>query len=710
MMNFDQGDSTPRDEESLQLSPIAGKRISGLSRTISLVVLFLGALGIGVLVLSNDSTAWPRPGLKTNIRRLEGVAVTYPTISLSPVTANWILIGQLLLADAQVLCRGQTKDANGSPVVYFQDVDKKVQTVAISSVTDCTFSNGLIAHGQMGSFKYAVVCGSTTDKYCQVFDTSPETNLYPVPKAALVLENYPATSVTHGHGVLTSKNYDLMMEPGIGDIVTPDVSSACCSGSLTYYGGRLLTNVAITPIYWNSNCRSQAFFNTFYTDIVTTSFLGFLGEFTTNGYNIALAGSRGTPYVDNQGITNTITNAVITARLSALITAGSVPAPANNRLYSIHFPPNAVINPGVPGISGLSCSAWCGYHFSYMRNGQKVYYQVIVDNTTPNCQCGGGYGDGGMTSVISHEVVEAITDPDVNAGTLGWYDSTDNGEIGDLCSWQTVVATYHGHSYRVQKEWSNYNNKCIAPGPTAAPAPAPSSSCFSADSTLEVLPQGSDVAVTKTIDTIQIGDRVLSSNGLGVLTYSDVVVLPHLPNETPAEFVKLETSTGRTLKLTPDHFLVAGSCEILTSSSSAAAMPVIRAAAVTPGMCVKTVGGVETVAFLETIADKGIYTVIPMEEFVVVNGIIASPYAAPHKLSHYVFNIYRVLYKAVPSWMKSKSFLKINEGLLAVLGENFFPILNGKKGFDSAAVDGNQASLMEWSVAVTKQRFFARDL
>jgi hypothetical protein len=62
-----------------------------------------------------------------------------------------------------------------------------------------------------------------------------------------------------------------------------------------------------------------------------------------------------------------------------------------------------------------------------------------------------------LTTVSSHEVAEAITDPVPGSG---WYDDA-NGEIGDICAWQTTPLD----GYVVQQEWSNAANSCV--GPTA---------------------------------------------------------------------------------------------------------------------------------------------------------------------------------------------------------------------------------------------------
>jgi len=58
-----------------------------------------------------------------------------------------------------------------------------------------------------------------------------------------------------------------------------------------------------------------------------------------------------------------------------------------------------------------------------------------------------------LTSTSSHELCEAITDP---IPGLGWYDDT-NGEIGDICAWQTKKAG----AYTVQLEWSNKAGGCV---------------------------------------------------------------------------------------------------------------------------------------------------------------------------------------------------------------------------------------------------------
>ncbi len=48
-----------------------------------------------------------------------------------------------------------------------------------------------------------------------------------------------------------------------------------------------------------------------------------------------------------------------------------------------------------------------------------------------------------MTAVTSHEMAEAVTDPNVNYKTLGWYDLANNVEIGDLTGSVADVPNQH---------------------------------------------------------------------------------------------------------------------------------------------------------------------------------------------------------------------------------------------------------------------------
>jgi len=64
---------------------------------------------------------------------------------------------------------------------------------------------------------------------------------------------------------------------------------------------------------------------------------------------------------------------------------------------------------------------------------------------------------------VSHELLEAITDPGVGLNRVAWYDR-DNGEIADICAFTSSPARVRrdGVNYTVQRSWSNRRDACVA--------------------------------------------------------------------------------------------------------------------------------------------------------------------------------------------------------------------------------------------------------
>ena len=159
-------------------------------------------------------------------------------------------------------------------------------------------------------------------------------------------------------------------------------------------------------------------------------------------------------------------------------------------------------------------------------------------------------------------------------------------------------------------------------------------SCF-AGTELVTLESGGD----KQMSEVRMGDRILTVNAKGEQVFSDVVYLPHGANQDRATFTVLTTESGRDLKMTADHFLPAGAC------ATPSTLSVIAASQVVVGDCVQTVSGREQVVSVGKVEGKGIYTVIAMEELIVVNGIVATPYGGVNPtVANIYYNIYRLVY------------------------------------------------------------------
>jgi len=174
--------------------------------------------------------------------------------------------------------------------------------------------------------------------------------------------------------------------------------------------------------------------------------------------------------------------------------------------------------------------------------------------------------------------------------------------------------------------------------------------CFSGDSIIHL--EGN---VTKQIKDAEIGDKILSySMHQNKFVYSPIVAIPHETNNTITQFVEIETSNGNKLKLTPDHF-------IPIMKSTDVAFGLISAKEVCVGDTVITVNGRETVTSVSNIDCEGAYTVITLEEFIVVNNVVASPYAIFHFLGNVYYSIHKVLYKTNPDIVKHQIFGKVNK-------------------------------------------------
>ncbi len=114
------------------------------------------------------------------------------------------------------------------------------------------------------------------------------------------------------------------------------------------------------------------------------------------------------------------------------------------------------------------CTQYCGWHTHATINGRDIKYAFVgnPDRCPSACSNGtpapnGNAGADGMASIISHELEEAVTDPDLNA----WYDRRGM-ENADKCAWTfgtTYTAANGGvanmklgaRDFLIQRNWVN---------------------------------------------------------------------------------------------------------------------------------------------------------------------------------------------------------------------------------------------------------------
>ncbi|MEP6902433.1 MAG: hypothetical protein ABJA66_11830 [Actinomycetota bacterium] len=127
-----------------------------------------------------------------------------------------------------------------------------------------------------------------------------------------------------------------------------------------------------------------------------------------------------TRLTDNQ-IKNVVNNA---------ITSGRLPYDVNG----VYF---LITSSNVTASSGF-CTQYCGWHTTGNLTNGKVRYSFVGNANRCITSCAAqstvspnnNPGVDGSISVLTHELEEATTDPDLNA----WYDSS-GAENGDKCAW-----------------------------------------------------------------------------------------------------------------------------------------------------------------------------------------------------------------------------------------------------------------------------------
>ena len=131
---------------------------------------------------------------------------------------------------------------------------------------------------------------------------------------------------------------------------------------------------------------------------------------------------------------------------------------------------------------------------------------------------------------------------------------------------------------------------------------------------------------------------------------SEVVAVPHALNSRASDFVEILTESGRSIRLTPDHLLPTGVC------GGSGVLGMQAAAKIAVGDCLATVEGESRVIDVSESPGAGVYSIVTKEEYLVVNGIVASPFARSHDVGNLLYVIPRFVYSLVPTDISSMFF------------------------------------------------------
>jgi len=240
--------------------------------------------------------------------------------------------------------------------------------------------------------------------------------------------------------------------------------------TFTYRGGPLLPHVRVVTLFWGpawSGSTLPAYFNSFFRALFADGrYMANLAQYSASGQPIG-NGSFGGTAADTQQPPAKLQDAQIRTEIRAQIAAGHLPKPDGNTLYVLFTPPNVEV---FDEYGDNSVDDFYSFHdFDFAADGFP-YAVLPYDDSLGDARY--------MTINASHEMSEAVTDPEVTGAVnqVGWYDDYygeitdivdtlyDEGKIDDAGVTDELDGA-DGTAYLVEKNWSVKDNAPVAFAP-----------------------------------------------------------------------------------------------------------------------------------------------------------------------------------------------------------------------------------------------------
>jgi hypothetical protein len=233
---------------------------------------------------------------------------------------------------------------------------------------------------------------------------------------------------------------------------------AATTRTMQYFGGPVIANPKVYVVWWGNPASINSVLTAarggiadFYAGVTNSSYLDWMNEYDTNitTQSGSHAGTAGTGQHIGRG---NFVGTQIQATLDQAFGNGTLPQPAANTIYAIHFPRSVTIT-----LDGSrSCSAFGGYHFNTVETTRHNAYYIVI----PDC----GNSLRSFTIVNSHELTEATTDAQPTPGSnpdfpQAWNNATGS-EVGDLCQSSSGSVTTALGTFTVQGEWDEASHGC----------------------------------------------------------------------------------------------------------------------------------------------------------------------------------------------------------------------------------------------------------
>lgn len=275
--------------------------------------------------------------------------------------------------------------------------------------------------------------------------------------------------------------------------VTPAVTPA-----MTYHGGPVMTGTYVYAVFWVPPTLQSGATTTLsskYIALAKQLLVDYPGHGIANNNTQYNAGSSYASsfgglsgyYVDTNpypasDCTDSVTpgNCITDSQLQTEITrvmALEKWTPALNKMFIV-FTSTGEGSCSDGTSSSCAYTHYCGYHGYFATTSGPTIYANMPYADPNHCYASGNgqhspNGDiasDALLNVTSHEITEAVTDPELNA----WWDTANGEEIGDLCAWQFGTADWdsglanqmwRGHYYDLQLEYNNHTASCVKVGP-----------------------------------------------------------------------------------------------------------------------------------------------------------------------------------------------------------------------------------------------------
>lgn len=238
------------------------------------------------------------------------------------------------------------------------------------------------------------------------------------------------------------------------------------SNGIDYHGGSLMLGTPNVYYIWYGNWAGNSA-TSILTDLaqhIGGSAYYNINSTYYNGSNVHVTNAvrYGGSTTDNYSQGKSLSDAAVQAVVAKALSTQSVPHDSNG----VYF---VLTSADVNETSGF-CTQYCGWHTHGTITGLDIKYAFIgnPDRCPSACEAqtaspNGNAGADGMASIISHELEEAVTDPDLNA----WYDRRGQ-ENADKCAWtfgaESTASIGNGSKYNmilgsrqflIQQNWVN---------------------------------------------------------------------------------------------------------------------------------------------------------------------------------------------------------------------------------------------------------------